>query len=152
MIKQIAPPEADEASLLYRCRRAGLLFAACMLPIACGHSESGNAANVAAPPAVVRVTTLRRATVPITADYQGTLGSIESVQIRARVEGTLDRVAFKEGRLVHKGDLIFELQHDAYAAALQSAQAQLATARAQVVEAYGNLFAKIASLARDEIT
>ncbi|MGA8385067.1 MAG: efflux RND transporter periplasmic adaptor subunit [Candidatus Cybelea sp.] len=135
-----------------RYRRAALLCAVCALPIGCGHSENGNAANVAAPPAVVRVTTLRRATVPITADYQGTLGSIESVQIRARVEGTLDRVLFKEGRLVHKGDLIFELQHDAYAAALQSAQAQFDTARAQVVEAYGNLFAKVASLARDEIT
>lgn len=135
-----------------RYRRAAFVCAACLLPIGCGHSESGNAANVAAPPAVVRVTTLHRATVPITADYQGTLGSIESVQIRARVEGTLDRAPFKEGGLVHKGELIFELQHDAYAAALQSAQAALATARAQVVQAFGNLYAKSASLARAEIT
>lgn len=135
-----------------RTGTAALFCAVCILPIGCGHGESGNAANVAAPPAVVRVTTLYRASVPITEDYQGTLGSIESVQIRARVEGTLDEAPFKEGALVRRGDLIFQLQQDQYLAALKGAQAQLATARAQVVQAYGNLYAKAASLARAETT
>ena len=76
----IAFSGGGEGSLLDRYRRAAFLCAVCVLPIGCGHSENGNEANVAAPPAVVRVTTLRRETVPITEDFQGTIGAIESVE------------------------------------------------------------------------
>ena len=89
--------------------------------------------------------TVRRENVPISEDYEGTFGSIESVEVRARVEGTLDSAPFKEGDLVRKGDLIFRIQQSEYIAALQAAQAQLAQAR-------GNLFARQAALARANTT
>ena len=98
------------------------------------------------------VSPVRRQTVPITQDYQGTIGAIDSVEIRARVEGTLDSAPFKEGTLVRKGQLIFQIQQNQYIAALRSAQAQLATARAQVAQGQGNLAAQQAILTRATTT
>ncbi len=128
-----------------RILAGGLVLAACVVPAGCGHGNAENEANVAAPPPAVVVQTVRRETVPISEDYEGTFGSIESVEIRARVEGTLDRAPFKEGDLVRKGDLVFEVQQSEYIAALRAAQAQLAQAR-------GNLFARQAALARANTT
>ncbi|HEY1867202.1 MAG TPA: efflux RND transporter periplasmic adaptor subunit, partial [Candidatus Cybelea sp.] len=91
------------------------------------------------------VAAVRRETVPISEDYEGTFGAIESVEVRARVEGMLESAPFKEGDLVRKGDLIFRIQQSEYLAALAAAQAQLAQAR-------GNLFARQAALARANTT
>lgn len=111
----------------------------------CGHGNTENEANVTPPPAEVVVETVRAQTVPISNDYEGALGAIESVELRARVEGTLDRAPFKEGALVHKGDLVFQIQQNQYVAALEAAQAQLA-------QAQGNLFARKAALQRANTT
>jgi membrane fusion protein (multidrug efflux system) len=123
---------------------AGLVTAACILTVGCGHGNAENEANVEPPPALVTVETVRTATVPITEDYQGTIGSVESVQLRARVQGTLDRAPFKEGDLVTKGDLVYQIQQNEYVATLEAAQAQLVTARA-------NLFSRDAALTRANI-
>jgi membrane fusion protein (multidrug efflux system) len=121
------------------------LFLAYALASGCGHGNTENEANVAAPAPQVVVESVRRETVPISDDYEGTLGSIESVEVRARVVGTLESAPFKEGTLVGKGDLIFRIQQNEYVAALQVTQAQLAQAR-------GNLFARQAALVRANIT
>jgi membrane fusion protein (multidrug efflux system) len=124
---------------------AAVLLAALVAPVACGHGNEANEANVQAPPPSVVVQTVRRETVPISEDFEGTFGAIESVQVRARVEGTLESAPFKEGDLVRKGDLIFRVQDNEYVAALRSAQAQLAQAR-------GNTFARQAALRRADLT
>lgn len=124
---------------------AALAWAAWLIPSACGHGDTENSANVEQPPPTVVVQSVRQATVPITEDYQGTIGAVESVEVRARVEGVLERAPFKEGDLVRKGDLIFQIQQNEYIAALRTAQAQLAQAR-------GNLFARDAALVRANTT
>jgi RND family efflux transporter MFP subunit len=124
---------------------ATVVFAASVLLPGCGHGDSENNANVEPPPPTVVVKTVRQATVPITEDFQGTIGAVESVEARARVQGTLEQAPFKEGDFVRKGDLIFRIQPEEYVAALQAAQAQLAQAR-------GNLFAREAALARANLT
>ena len=129
-----------------------LSLCACVVPAACGNGDNDNQANVEEPPASVVVQPVRRATVPITEDYEGTIGAVQQVEIRARVQGTLDRAPFKEGDLVHKGALIFEIQPDEFVAALRTAQAQLATAQAQVAQAKGNVYSREASLKRAQIT
>jgi membrane fusion protein (multidrug efflux system) len=128
-----------------RTGAAALLFAAAVASAGCGHGNEANEANVAAPPPSVVVATVRRETVPITEDYEGTFAAIESVELRARVEGMLESAPFKEGELVQKGDLVFRIQQSEYRAALDAAQAQLAQAR-------GNLFARQAALARSNTT
>ncbi len=126
----------------------------------CGHKDE-TAANVTAPPPVVLVSTLRTQTVPISDQYQGTTGAIESVEVRARVEGILESAPFKEGTLVHKGQLIFQLQKDKYQATLMAAQGALLRAKAALLQAedtvpvqlaQANLAQKQAMLTRANIT
>ena len=128
-----------------RTRAAALIFAAALASAGCGHGNTENEANVVAPPPTVVVQPVRRATVPISEDYEGTFGAVESVEVRARVEGLLESAPFKEGDLVRKGDVIFRIQQSEYQAALAAAQAQLAQGR-------GNLFARRAALARANTT
>ena len=128
-----------------RTAAALLLPIACIAFSGCGHGDSENQANAEQPAPTVIVATVHRETVPITEDFQGTIGAVESVEVRARVEGVLERAPFKEGDLVRKGDLIFAIQQNEYVAALRIAQAQLARAR-------GNLFARQAALARANTT
>jgi membrane fusion protein (multidrug efflux system) len=66
--------------------------------------------------------------------------------------GALESAPFKEGDLVRKGDLIFQIQQSEYLAAYRTAQAQLATARAQGAQAKGNLYSREAALARANTT
>ena len=128
-----------------KTRTAAVLAAVLAVPIACGHGNEANEANVAAPPPSVVIQTVRRQRVPISEDFEGTFGAIESVQVRARVVGTLESAPFKEGDLVRRGDLIFRIQDNEYVAALRSAQAQLAQAR-------GNTVARQAALTRANLT
>lgn len=131
---------------------AALLLGACTATAACSQAAGANGQNVQKPPQTVIVAAVRAQTVPITEDYQATIGAIDRVEVRARVQGTLERAPFKEGDLVHKGDLIFQIQRNEYVAALRSAQAQLATAQAQVRASRGNFFSRQAALERANIT
>ncbi|MBV9332914.1 MAG: efflux RND transporter periplasmic adaptor subunit [Candidatus Eremiobacteraeota bacterium] len=128
-----------------KARAAAFVLATLVAPVGCGHGNEANEANVQAPPPSVVVQTVRRERVPISEDFEGTFGAIESVQVRARVEGTLESAPFKEGDLVRRGDLIFRIQDNEYVAALRSAQAQLAQAR-------GNTVARQAALTRANLT
>jgi membrane fusion protein, multidrug efflux system len=124
---------------------SALVFIAAVVPAGCGHGDTDNKANVDTPAPTVVVASVRQATVPITEDYQGTIGAVESVEIRARVPGVLENAPFKEGDIVRKGDLIFQIQQSEYLAALHLAQAEVAQAR-------GTLYARKAALARANTT
>jgi membrane fusion protein (multidrug efflux system) len=103
---------------------------------ACGKKQEAKAPP---PPVAVKVAPVFRKTVPILVENVGqTRGSVE-VEIRARVEGFLDRVAFEEGRAVKKGDLLYEIDPKAYQAALDRAKGQLATAQAGHVKAQNDV-------------
>ena len=75
-------------------------------------------------------------------DFTGRTDAIESVDIRARVTGYLDKVAFKEGAEVRKGDLLFQIdprpfqaQYDQAAAQIKVRQANLEDQRAELARA-----------------
>lgn len=113
------------------------------------------------PPPEVIVAKVAQKTVPLTESYQGTTGSIESVEVRARVEGILESAPFKEGTLVEAGRLIFTLQKDKYQANVLAAQGALLKAKAAlqdaeqtvpVQQAEANLAQKQAVLTRANIT
>src|SRR5262245_48749670 len=52
------------------------------------------------------------------ADFTGRTAAVDSVELRAPVWGYLDKVNFKEGALVQKGDVLFEIDPLIYRAAL----------------------------------
>src|SRR5207302_6573264 len=66
------------------------------------------------------------------ADYTGRTAAVDSVEVRAHVWGYLDKVNFKEGALVKKGDVLFELDPRPYQAMLQQAKAKVAQDQAQL--------------------
>lgn len=93
----------------------------------CGPSQAQGggpppAAPVSVAPAVSR-------SVPQAEEFTGRLEATETVEIRARVGGTLETVHFTEGQLVRKGQPLFTLDARGYAAELARANAQLNAAR-----------------------
>ena len=80
------------------------------------------------PPPVPAVTVaeVTQQTIPVYLEYVGTTEAVRSVDIRARVEGFLQRRAFTEGADVKEGDLLFIIDPSPYQAQLESAMAQLA--------------------------
>ena len=64
-------------------------------------------------------------------EYTGRLAAIENVEVRPRVSGYIDKIAFKDGALVKKGDLLFVIDPRPYQATLGQAQGQLKLAQAQ---------------------
>src|SRR5437764_221168 len=66
------------------------------------------------------------------ADFTGRTAAVDSVEVRARVWGYLDKVHFKEGALVKAGDVLFEIDPRTYRAALAQAEGNLASMQSRV--------------------
>src|ERR1700719_2709442 len=66
------------------------------------------------------------------ADCTARIAAVDSVEVRAHVWGYLEKVNFKEGALVKKGDVLFELDPRPYQARLNQAQAKVAQDQAQL--------------------
>ena len=66
------------------------------------------------------------------ADFTGRTAAVDSVEVRAHVWGYLEKVNFKEGALVKKGDILFELDPRPYQAALNQAKAKVVQDEAQL--------------------
>ncbi len=82
------------------------------------------------------------AVVPVTVEdinppdeYVGHVEAVQSVDLRARVQGVLEQVRFAEGGYIQSGDLLFEIEQAPYRAAVNAARAALAQAEAAVFKA-----------------
>ncbi|ABA58296.1 efflux RND transporter periplasmic adaptor subunit [Nitrosococcus oceani] len=71
--------------------------------------------------------------------YTGRTEAAKTVEIRARVSGYLDEIAFEPGKIVEKGDLLFVIDQRPYQAVLAQARAGLKRARAQLTLAITEL-------------
>ncbi len=83
----------------------------------------------------VTVTRAVKKTVPIQLNAIGNVQSYAKVQIKARVEGELTAVHFREGQEVQQGDLLFAIDPAPFQARLQQARANLARDRARLLNA-----------------
>jgi multidrug efflux system membrane fusion protein len=81
------------------------------------------------PPAEVSIAPVLNKTVHAWDDFTGRISAVESVDLRPRVSGYIERVAFEEGQDVQRGDLLFVIDPRPYQAALAQAEAQLEAAR-----------------------
>jgi multidrug efflux system membrane fusion protein len=64
--------------------------------------------------------------------FTGRLDAVDTVEVRPRVSGYVQTVAFRDGDYVHRGDLLFIVDPRPYQAAVAQAAGQLAQARAQL--------------------
>jgi len=81
------------------------------------------------PPADVNVAQVLQKNVRQWDEFTGRIAAVETVELRPRVSGYIDRVAYQEGQEVKKGDLLFVIDQRPYQAQLAQAQAQLERAR-----------------------
>jgi RND family efflux transporter MFP subunit len=72
-------------------------------------------------------------------DYSGRFEPVDAVEIRPRVSGAIESVHFEDGQVVRQGQLLFTIDPRPYAAVLAQAKAQVAGARAQLVNADAEL-------------
>jgi len=110
------------------------IVAAVLISVACGKKDSHQAGPALPPPTVV-VEAVSQRTVPIFSEFVGQTRAEETVELRARVEGTLQKVYFREGSPVTKGQLLFTIDKRPFEAALQSARAILAKANSDLAQA-----------------
>jgi RND family efflux transporter MFP subunit len=73
------------------------------------------------------------------AEFAGRIAAVDSVEVRARVWGYLDKVNFKEGALVKKGDVLFEIDPRTYRAALAQAEGNLTSMQARLTRLNADL-------------
>lgn len=100
------------------------------LVAACGSKDTVEDQKKNLPPPAVVVAPVLQKTVPIYEEYVARTEARETVEIKARVGGYLEKILFKEGSRVQKGQLLFVIDQRPYKAALQDAKGQLAQAQA----------------------
>jgi membrane fusion protein (multidrug efflux system) len=120
-VRTIINPTRESA--IHHFLAAAALTLAGTLASAC----SGEEAQVAPPPPQVVVASIERRDVPIVIELVGQTKGAQDVEIRARVEGFVDSVAFQEGTLVRKGQLLYRIDPKPFEATLANAKADLAT-------------------------
>jgi len=113
-------------------RRA--MFAAGVVVIASSVACEKPAA-VAPPPPEVYVTSVTQRDVPVYLELVGQAKGFQDVDIRARVEGYLEKVSFNEGTFVRQGDPLYEIDRKPLEATLAQSKADLATADARLSKA-----------------
>jgi len=88
---------------------------------------------------VVEVQPVETSEVNIYNEYVGRIRAQQFVEIRARVEGYLEKMFFEEGTRVKKGQTLFVIDRKVYQARAEKARAQLIKARAQLNKAERDL-------------
>lgn len=96
--------------------------------VGCKKEEAG---VVTQPPLTVQVVTVEQKDVPIYYEWVGTTDGLVNAKIRAQVTGYLQKQHFREGAIVKKGDLLFEIDSRKFQAALDQAVGELNRVRAQ---------------------
>ena len=108
----------------------GTLALAALLPVVMAACDT-EAAPTGAPPPQVSVATVLTRDVAQWDEFTGRVQAVETVELRPRVSGYVQEVAYREGQDVKKGDLLFVIDPRPYKAALDQAQANLERARAE---------------------
>jgi len=114
---------------------ASLAVAALTLTSGCGGTDSVKVEASHLQPTTVVVAEVEQRTVPIYSEFVGQTRAQVTVELRARVEGVLERIYFREGQPVRKGALLFSIDKQPFQAVLQSAQATLAKSEADLAQA-----------------
>ena len=115
----------------YRLWPGALLLAALILFVGCASKTEA----APPPPPEVQVVTIEQKDVPVYGEWVATLDGYVNADIRPQVTGYLLKQNYREGTLVRKGDVLFEIDPRPFEAALEQAAGQQAQAEAQLGKA-----------------
>lgn len=128
--------------MIHIARLYALTFTFATLLTACGGAHDKPAApagpggpGAAMPPPEVEVITVTAGSATLTQELPGRLQAYRTAQVRARVEGVVEKRLFQEGSEVKAGTSLFQINARTYKAAALAAKADFASAR-QIVERY----------------
>jgi len=126
-------------TLTFRLGRVVLLLGLILALIhPCGVTAAPQGAGDGPPPLVtVAPVTLQDVNPP--AEHVGHVEAIQAVDLRARVEGFLEQVNFKEGDIVQEGDLLYSIEQAPYQAKVAADRARVAQAEAELDRANRHL-------------
>ena len=91
---------------------------------AAGAAKNARQSAARTPAVPVTIGPVQKADFPVYLTGLGTVQGFNTVQVRTRVDGQIDKVAFKEGQIVKEGDLLVEIDPRPYQAALDQAKAK----------------------------
>ena len=104
---------------------------------ACPNNDKAPAQKAAAVPVTTAIS--HTTDTPVIIEATGRVEASQTVGIRARVGGTLEKIHFQEGQAVQAGQLLFTLDRRPYLAALHNKEAALAKSKAELAHAEGEL-------------
>jgi RND family efflux transporter MFP subunit len=120
-------------------KSAPVRLAAALLVVALAGCGERQQAGQAPPPPAVTVAKPTKRTVVDYDEYVGRFVAIDSVEVRARVSGYLEKVQFQDGQIVKQGDLLFAIDKRPFQNTLDQARANLAQAQANLSFAENDL-------------
>jgi len=125
--------------LLHRISSTSWLCASAILALSLGGCGDGQNPNAGPPPPAVTVAAPVKQTVTDLDEYVGRFVAVDSVEVRARVSGYLEKVHFNDGQSVKEGDLLFSIDKRPFQNAVDQTRAVLAQARANLAYAEADL-------------
>lgn len=111
------------------------IAAAVLVALAVGayrYHDSRSASVAAPPPPSVSVSAPLQRDIDSRLGFLGQFSAVDKVELRAQVGGTLAKIDFKDGDIVHRGDVLFEIDPEPYQIRLAQATAQLEAANAKL--------------------
>ena len=127
------------SATLHPMKRAqNVLSAIAVVAVAAGCTRT-SAQQTAPPPPQVTVASVIERTVTEWDEFTGRLQAVESVDVRPRVSGLISAVRFDEGTMVHRGDVLFQIDARPFQAEVDRLRAELARAKATAQRADSEL-------------
>ena len=115
-------------------RHLAYLLCLALVTVLSGCSKKGPPAYNLGPQEVL-VTDVIKRDVPVVREWIGSLDGSVNADIRARISGYVVSQNYKEGTLVHQGDLLFQIDSSTYEAALEQAKSAVAQSEANQLQA-----------------
>jgi membrane fusion protein, multidrug efflux system len=115
-----------------------LLFAIAVVALVAGCTRT-SAQQAAPPPPQVTVASVIERNVTEWDEFTGRLHAVDSVDVRPRVSGLISAVRFDEGAMVHRGDLLFQIDARPFQTEVDRLRAELARAKATAQRADSEL-------------
>ncbi len=141
-----SPSPLEQMPIPTRVAFAAVLVMAASVLAGCGQGQKQAAAP---PPPTVTVATPVKRTIVDQDEYVGRFVAVDSVEVRARVSGYLDKVHFQDGQIVKQGDLLFTVDKRPFQNTLDQARANLETAKSNLTYTEADL-ARGRQLVRDK--
>lgn len=114
------------------------LFCAFLCALICGCGD-GRQAQKSPEPDTVYVARPLESSVEIWDDFTARINAVKTVEVRARVNGYLEKINFAEGEYVKEGDLLFVIDQRPYKARVSAARANVEEIEARLALAGKNL-------------